>query len=933
MSTHQNTTLSEAMASLNLTPADPHFLASLPEESGSSPTRFQIDGDKAGTRNGWIYRHQAGGREIVNFGSWKNDDVNTWTSDGKPLTAAEKAAFVAKRKEGEIQQESDRADAVAALPAFLAQLSPETGEHAYLQAKKISRLPENHGLLTTPLKAPRELIMPLQNGAGEIINFVRVYLDREGRWQKWPQKGLQKQGAFHVFEADHPEAEQPEPGAKRKWGILTEGVATALSVHELTQGKMDIVCGLDAGNLPEVVKALHGRYEKLLIAADNDSNGKGFFKAKEAAVIHGNSFIVLAPGGSAGWSDWNDVHAKAGLEVAREAFQTEGKKAVDKGPVKGSAAAKPKTLSLKELLLLPPQQMLIPGFLPHNELSAIFGPFESGKSFIAIDVALHLSLGFTHWHEWPIKKSGGVLYLNGEGYGGFTKRTLAFGAHHGVDVQEAKLRASTIPFPLADEETGSQWAKEEIDKFREEYGEPPVLVVVDTLSRNFGGGDENSTKDMNLFVKTLDEIKAYADGAAVLIVHHTGVSSEAQRRGRGSSVLPGAMEAQWLCKKTGNSISITNAKRKDLKGPDVFTFELTDYDLGYDSDGEPRQSAALRFTGTAEAGKSGGSQKVRLTAVEEKVIRAIKEAAQKGHAVFEDGLFVGVEKNGAAEVFASIHSGCKDDRNRKILFGTTIGTLEEKKGQVIHRDGIITLTSDVEMMLLNKAVQEAKRGENDGDSAIISGQKEGGAIIPDYCKIAAGNEPQKSLFGEGCNNAGTVGNTDAIDCNNFAISPIIADAPLPAITPCNNEITPYEVGVIIAEDYCKGEEGEGEFDVKALEEFEAVFSEHEVGENLEANPEDDPEDDPGQEAPNLLLAKESTPEPEPSPEPDASTTPPPAPSRERPFYPPGIPKEWRPQFFDAKAVYKCDKLSAEEAYDRAEAEILRRIAEAEEQPA
>jgi hypothetical protein len=425
----------------------------------------------------------------------------------------------------------------------------------------------------------------------------------------------------------------------------------------------------------------------------------------------------------------------------------------------------------------------------------------------------------------------------------------------------------------------------------------------------------------------LDEIKAYADGAAVLIVHHTGVSSEAQKRGRGSSVLPGAMEAQWLCKKTGNSISLTNAKRKDLKGPDVFTFELTDYDLGYDSDGEPRQSAALRFTGTAEAGKSGGSQKVRLTAVEEKVIRAIKEAAQKGHAVFEDGLFVGVEKNGAAEIFASIHSGCKDDRNRKILFGTTIGTLEEKKGQVIHRDGIITLTSDVEMMLLNKAVQEAKRGENDGDSAIISGQKEGGAIIPDYCKIAAENEPQKSLFGEGCNNAGTVGNTDAIVCNNFAISPIIAPAPLPAITPCNNEITPPVRGVIIAEDYCKGEEGEGEFDVKALEEFEAVFSEHEVGGNLE----DDPDQEANQETGNLPLAHSSSPDPvappDPQPTGDTTSTTPPAPPRERPFYPPGIPPEWRREFFELKATIRGECSSSEEAYDRAEETVLRRIAE------
>jgi len=32
-------------------------------------------------------------------------------------------------------------------------------------------------------------------------------------------------------------------------------------------------------------------------------------------------------------------------------------------------------------------------------------------------------------------------------------------------------------------------------------GSSPVLVVIDTVARNFGPGDENSTKDMSTFIQ------------------------------------------------------------------------------------------------------------------------------------------------------------------------------------------------------------------------------------------------------------------------------------------------------------------------------------------------------------------------------------------------------------------------------------------------
>jgi hypothetical protein len=66
----------------------------------------------------------------------------------------------------------------------------------------------------------------------------------------------------------------------------------------------------------------------------------------------------------------------------------------------------------------------------------------------------------------------------------------------------------------------------------------PTLVVVDTFARCFVGRDENSAKDVGLFVHAVDRLRERAH-AAVLIVHHTGRD---KRHERGSTALVGAAD-------------------------------------------------------------------------------------------------------------------------------------------------------------------------------------------------------------------------------------------------------------------------------------------------------------------------------------------------------------------------------------------------------
>ena len=67
-----------------------------------------------------------------------------------------------------------------------------------------------------------------------------------------------------------------------------------------------------------------------------------------------------------------------------------------------------------------------------------------------------------------------------------------------------------------------------------ELPEPPALLVVDTMARTMVGGDENSARDVGLFIAALD-------GQSVgtrLVVHHAGKGGDE----RGSSALRGAAD-------------------------------------------------------------------------------------------------------------------------------------------------------------------------------------------------------------------------------------------------------------------------------------------------------------------------------------------------------------------------------------------------------
>ena len=140
----------------------------------------------------------------------------------------------------------------------------------------------------------------------------------------------------------------------------------------------------------------------------------------------------------------------------------------------------------------------------------------------------------------------------------------------------------------------------------------PRVIVVDTLHR-FLLGDENSAQDAKTMLDACSRLMQDYN-CSVILVHHTGVSDEAQHRARGSSAWRGALdiEVSVVPSKDNGPIEIVQRKSKDSEMVDPVYVELQSIDIEgwFDEDGAPVSSAIL-VAGAAPVKVSKADEKLK----------------------------------------------------------------------------------------------------------------------------------------------------------------------------------------------------------------------------------------------------------------------------------------------------------------------------------
>jgi hypothetical protein len=370
------------------------------------------------------------------------------------------------------------------------------------------------------------------------------------------------------------------------------------------------------------------RGKQVLTWADNDDAGKGFMQLVGVRLrgMGCNVCPVAIPDGVKPKWDVADA-AGEGRDVLAMLDAARALPAVSPGLVLVPAADRSmKLLTLRQLRAVKPPRWLIKGILPEASYSCIVGPFASYKSFLALDFGLHVANG-RDWLGHPVKQ-GPVLYVAGEGQAGVAPRTIAWTETKGGDEDAPFL---TLPQGVA-MPTGEL---DELLALIATMDAPPVLIILDTLARCFGQGDENSSTDMGAFVKACDRLKRET-GACVLVIHHTG--KDVEKGMRGSSALPAALDCTIAVERMGDGLTIYNrppyGKMKDAAEFDDIAMTAARVVIGTDEDGEDLSTlvlieAAPLIVGEGESGPPKGG-KGRPPKAQEAVLAALQEADTRG---------------------------------------------------------------------------------------------------------------------------------------------------------------------------------------------------------------------------------------------------------------------------------------------------------------
>jgi putative DNA primase/helicase len=518
--------------------------------------RFRTD-PKKHDRSGWYVGHADGVCTMI-WGDWRMGIEQTVKADtGRKLTVADEMAHVARVAAAKAARDAERKKqneaAASTVEIIWSEGAAASPEHPYFKRKGI----QPHGAKIT---GDGRLMVPLFDADGALSSLQ--YIDADGG--KLYHPGGSVGGKFCLI------------GTLDVPGVLyvAEGFATAATIHEVSN--RPVIVAYSASNLVPVtgtLRDLYGQAQDIVIVADNDASGVGQKYAEQACAKYGARMVMPSVQGDA-----ND-YAQAGHDLAGLLNPPKNQWLINADDF----CAQPAPIS-----------WLVKRWVQAQALVMVHGPSGGGKTFVVLDWCLRMANGGGEWASHKTKP-GVVVYLAGEGHHGLRSRVAAWKHHH-----QAGSLSMWLSKDGCDLNTPDGYLR--VSENLRQLPAMPQLIVVDTLHR-FLAGDENSAQDAKTMLDACNGLMREFN-CTVILVHHTGVSDEAQHRARGSSAWRGALdiEISIVPAKDGAPMEIVQRKSKDAELAETIYCQLQSVDIPgwFDEEGEAVSSAIVEVVGAPE---------------------------------------------------------------------------------------------------------------------------------------------------------------------------------------------------------------------------------------------------------------------------------------------------------------------------------------------
>jgi putative DNA primase/helicase len=198
---------------------------------------------------------------------------------------------------------------------------------------------------------------------------------------------------------------------------------------------------------------------------------------------------------------------------------------------------------------------LIDKHIKKESLVMIGGAPGSGKSYVALDMALSVATG-KPWLEAHSVQQGEVILVACEGRDSLLRRVWSWEAlkNKGQDVEDAYITPTAVN------------STEQFAKFIEAQAVKPKMIVLDTMNFTLGSCNENDSNLMTEYFTTLSRNLIRRFKCVVVLVHHT---NKGKTDIRGSSAIRGALDALYFVDQTNGQFVIENDKHKDRDKGDI----------------------------------------------------------------------------------------------------------------------------------------------------------------------------------------------------------------------------------------------------------------------------------------------------------------------------------------------------------------------------